>query len=70
MENTLKYLGGWWFYYNSASDVWSACETEYRNEVLNDYTSENVLRGNSFETLRDMIIKYKGNLKQINKVYE
>lgn len=70
MENTLKYLGGWWFQYNDASNVWSACQTEDRSAVLNDYTSDKVLRGDTFETLRDLIIKHKGDINQINKVYE
>ena len=70
MNTILNYLDGWWFTYNSASEVWSACQTEDRNDVLNDYTSDKVLRGNTFETLRDLIIKHKGNLEDINKVYE
>lgn len=70
MNTVLNYLDGWWFSYNSASEVWSACQTEHRNAVLNDYTSDKVLRGNTFETLRDLIIKYKGDINQINKVYE
>lgn len=70
MNITLNYLDGWWFTYNGASDVWSAAQTEDRNDVNNDYTSEKVLRGNTFETLRDLIIKHKGNLNNINKVYE
>lgn len=62
----MKRLHGWWFTYNSLTETWCATTAEYRDDVYNNYLSPNVIKSNSFETLRELIIRTDGNINEMN----
>lgn len=65
----MEYLDGIEFIYTHASGLWSAAHREHHNELYNTFSSENVIRSKSWETIRDLIIKYKGDIISINKSF-
>lgn len=57
-----------WIY--TETDMWRAVEKEHSNDLLNDYSSENVIKSKDINTLIALINKHEGlSGKEINQLY-
>jgi len=66
----METLDGIIFIYSATTQQWNACHRDDINDLWNNFSSSNILRSYHFETLRDIIIKYKGNINKINLEYK
>lgn len=58
----MKYLDGWVFIYSDTNKRWRAAKREDFKELYNNFNSDKVIMADTFETLRAILIKIKGNI--------
>jgi hypothetical protein len=63
-----SYLYGWVFTYNSMEDRWKATNRDNYFKLWNEGHHESILESRNIDSLKEMIIKGKGDLKTILKI--
>lgn len=60
-------LANWTFAYNATKNEWWATRNEFGKSAFNN-NQESILKADSFETLRELIIKTNGDKEKLNKL--
>ena len=60
-------VSNWIFNKCPVTDIWRTAKKEHYNDMFNDFSSKNVLRSSSINTLIELITKFEGDISKINE---